>query len=118
MRRILLGFTMLALLASCASMLPTQTVNGVAVYIRPPKEVDTFCRAHVTADQIAPGNEGWMYGCYIPKDNTIMVRPDEPETLAHELRHAAGWSHRGPCHSSAQFPNGLKPNGMACEWYR
>jgi hypothetical protein len=101
-------------LAGCASMLPTQTVNGVAVYVRDTKTVDAYCRPRVRAENLGPR----MYGCYIRAENTIMVVPDRPWGLAHELRHADGWEHHGACHSSQEHPDGLKPDGMPCDWYR
>jgi hypothetical protein len=117
MRR-LLGFTMLTLLTGCASMLPTQTIDGIAIYIRDAATVDTYCRAHTAADQSIPGRQ--MGGCYVRQDRTIMVAegPRQEIVLAHELRHAQGWNHRGPCHSTEVYPDGLKPDGTPCEWYR
>jgi hypothetical protein len=118
MRRILLGFTMLALLTGCASMLPTQMIDGVAVYIRDAATVDAYCRAHTAADQSIPGRQ--MGGCYVRQDRTIMVAagPRQAAVLAHELRHAGGENHRGACSAVADNPDGLKPDGTPCEWYR
>jgi len=102
------------LLTGCAS-LPTQTVNGVAVYVRPAAEVAQFCYGRVDAET---RSQPHIYGCFARSEHIIMVQADHPDVLAHELRHANGWEHRGPCHSSEAHPDGLKPNGSPCEWYR
>ena len=106
--------TAVLLLAGCAS-LPTQMVNGVAVYVRPAAEVAQFCYGRVDAET---RSQPHIYGCYARGERIIMVEEGRSEVLAHELRHAQGWEHRGPCHSSPVYPDGLKPDGSACEWYR
>ena len=103
------------LLTGCASMLPTQIVDGVAVYIRDAKTVDDYCRQRTAADQSVPGRR--MRGCYIAKDRTIMVLEGLPEVLAHELRHARGENHVGACGAIPAHPDGLTPTGVRCEWY-
>lgn len=110
----------LAFLAGCAGVMPTQTVNGVAVYVRPDDEVTRYCYNRVRPEDRAvadlPG--GRIFGCYVPAERTIVVAEGHPEVLAHELRHAAGWNHRGPCHSTREYPDGRKPDGSPCEWYQ
>jgi hypothetical protein len=106
------------LFTGCAGMLPTQTIDGVAIYIRGVTEVNEYCLTHVTADQVRPGLAPSMAGCYVPADHLIMVVPERPEVLYHELRHAQGWKHRGPCISSQAEPDGMTPDGTPCEWYR
>jgi hypothetical protein len=59
-----------------------------------------------------------IYGCYARSENIIMVTEGHPAVLAHELRHTNGWEHHGPCHSTEAHPDGLKPDGSPCEWYR
>jgi len=107
---------LITLLAGCASMLPNQMVDGVAVYVRDAKTVDDYCRANTAADQAIPGRR--MRGCYIPRTHTIMVLDGLPEVLAHELRHARGENHVGACASVPTNPDGVKPDGTPCEWYR
>jgi hypothetical protein len=102
------------LLTGCASMLPTQTVNGVAVYVRDWPTVDTYCRPRVRPDNLGEA----MYGCYISAENTIMVIPSNPAVLYHEVKHSQGSNHRGPRHSTPDHLDGLKPDGSPCEWYR
>jgi hypothetical protein len=51
----------------------------------------------------------------------LLVRErDSPDLADARLRRGrrTGWEHRGPCHSSEAHPDGLKPNGSPCEWYR
>lgn len=103
------------LLSGCAGMLPNQTVDGVAVYIRDAKYVDNYCRPRVRPADRGPR----MYGCYIAQDRTIMVVEGHPAVLAHELRHAQGWDHVGSCHSTVENPNGMRADGKTpCEWFR
>jgi hypothetical protein len=102
------------LLTGCAS-LPTQTVNGVAVHVRPATEVAQFCYGRVDAET---RSQPHLYGCYARGERIILVEEGQPAVLAHELRHANGWEHRGPCHSSEAHPDGVKPDGTPCEWYR
>jgi hypothetical protein len=103
-----------SLLAGCAGMLPNQTVDGVAVYIRDAQYVDNYCRPRVRGSDRGPR----MYGCYIAQDRTIMVAEGHPAVLAHELRHAQGWDHVRPCHSTVENPNGTRLDGSPCEWFR
>lgn len=104
------------LLAGCAGMLPTQvTDNGIAVYVRPAAEVATYCYSRIRPEDRAQPH---IYGCYVPQDRMILVEEGHPAVLAHELRHAQGWNHRGACHSSERYPDGRKPDGSPCEWYR
>jgi hypothetical protein len=114
---ILAPWVLLALLLTgCAGMVPTQTVNGVPVYVRPAAEVAAYCYSRLSAEERAQPH---IYGCYTRGAGAmIMVEEGHPAVLAHELRHAQGWEHRGPCHSSEAHPDGLKPNGSPCEWYR
>jgi hypothetical protein len=109
------------LLGGCVGMMPERTVNGVAVYIRPRSEVEAYCYSRIRASDRQPH----IYGCYVKGDRIIMAeagtRPDgstEADTIAHELRHADGWDHRGPCHSLPGNANGIKPDGTPCEWFR
>lgn len=106
---------MLWLLTGCASMTPTMVRDGVPIYVRDVTTVNEYCRARVTADQVG---SGMMAGCYIPSEHLIMAAPERPEVIEHELKHAAGWLHRGPCGSSQADPDGRKPDGTPCEWYR
>ena len=84
------------------------------------------CRLHDTVHDIEgavrPSSRAsrppHIYGCFARSEHIIMVEAGHPDVLAHELRHANGWEHRGPCHSSEAHPDGLKPNGSPCEWYR
>ena len=103
------------LLAGCASMMPTQMIDGVAVYIRDAKTVDDYCRPRLPAEQ---RNAPVVYGCHVARDRTVMVREGYPAVLAHELRHAQGWDHVGSCHSTVENPNGVKLDGSPCEWFR
>lgn len=105
---------MLTMFAGCAS-LPTQMVDGVAIYERSAADVAQYCYGKLSAEERMQPH---IYGCYVPADHLIMVEVNHPEVVAHELRHAHGWKHRGPCHSTVQFPDGLKPDGSPCEWYR
>jgi hypothetical protein len=107
-----------ALLVTGCGSLPTQTIDGVAIYVRSVTEVNEYCLAHVTADQVAPSLAPTLAGCYVPADHLIMVAPERPELIYHEMRHARGWKHRGPCNSSQADPDGRKPDGTPCEWYR
>lgn len=102
------------LLAGCASALPTQTVNGIAVYVRDRATVEAFCYNRLRPADRAPR----VYGCYSKAESIIMVEEGHPEVLAHELRHARGWDHRGPCHSTREHPDGLTLTGTPCEWFR
>lgn len=103
------------LTAGCSIvMLPDKIVDGVAVYVKDAKYVDDYCRPRVRVSDRGPR----MYGCYIPADRTIMVAEGHPAVLAHELKHAQGWEHVGPCHSTVENPNGTKPDGSPCEWFR
>jgi len=102
-------------LAGCASMAPTQVIDGVSVYVRPASDVATYCYGRVRPEDRAQPH---LYGCWVPADHIIMVEAGHPAVLAHELRHAQGWDHRGACHSSEQRPDGLKPDGTPCDWYR
>jgi len=79
-----------------------QTVDGVAIYIRDAKTVDDYCRANTAADQSVPGrrNARLLY----PARRTIMVIEGIPWVLEHELRHARGEDHRGPCASVPDEP--------------
>jgi hypothetical protein len=112
--RIALVVSAFALLVGCASMAPTQMVDGVAVYVRDRATVDTYCRYRIRSEDRQPH----IYGCWVPADRMIMVEDGHPAVLAHELRHAQGWNHRGACHSTEADPNGRKPDGTPCEWYR
>ena len=105
---------LLALLAGCATALPTETINGMPVYVRPRSTVEAFCYNLLRAADRAPH----IYGCFARQENIIMVEAGHPEVLAHELRHADGWDHKGPCHSSREHPDGVKLDGTPCEWYR
>lgn len=102
-------------LAGCATMAPTQvTENGIAVYVRDRATVEAYCYTRIRPEDRQPH----VYGCYVPNDRIIMVEDGHPEVLAHELKHSQGWQHRGACHSTRQHPDGLKPDGTPCEWYR
>lgn len=101
-------------LVGCASMLPTQMVDGVAVYIRDVKTVDDYCRPRIRPADRAPR----IYGCYVARDRIVMVAEGYPAVLAHELRHAQGWDHTGACHSTVENPNGVRLDGTPCEWFR
>jgi hypothetical protein len=103
-----------AILAGCASMLPNQVIDGIAVYIRDGATVDNYCRPRVRPADRGPR----MYGCYIAADRTIMVAEGHPAVLAHELKHAQGWDHVGVCHSTVENPNGVRLDGTPCEWFR
>ncbi len=116
MRGILRDLSVLMLLAfsGCAS-LPTQTVDGVAVYERSADEVARYCYGKLSVEERMQPH---IYGCYVHSDRLIMVEAGHLEVLAHERRHAQGWLHRGPCHSTRAQPDGVKPDGSPCEWYR
>jgi len=101
-------------LAGCATM-PTQTVNGVAVYVRPAAEVAQFCYGRVDAET---RSQPHLYGCFARNERIIMVETGHPAVLAHELRHARGEEHVGPCHSTEAKPDSVKPDGTPCQWYR
>lgn len=110
-----LGLGLAALAASgCASMLPQQTVDGVAIYERPAAEVQSYCTPRVKPEQRGPH----MFGCYVPRERTIVYETGYTEVRDHELRHAQGWDHVGACHSSKANPDGLTPAGQPCQWYR
>lgn len=111
MRKLLLA---LVLFAGCATVRPTQVVNGIAVYVQPRATVEAFCYNRLRPADRAPR----IYGCYARSEGIIMVEDGHPEVLAHELRHAQGWDHRGPCHSSREHPDGLTMAGTPCEWFR
>ncbi len=112
---VLLPWLLLAmLLGGCASMSPTQTIDGIAVYVRPRGTVEAYCYNRIRPADRAPH----VYGCYIKQDNIIMVEEGHPAVLAHELKHAQGWDHAGPCHSSEAFPDGRKLDGSPCDWHR
>jgi hypothetical protein len=113
---ILAPWVLLAMLvfAGCASALPTRVVDGIAIYERPAETVAAYCYSRLSAEE---RNQPHIYGCYTTGE-MIMVEEGHPEVLAHELRHAQGWEHRGPCHSSEAHPDGLKPDGSPCDWYR
>ena len=113
--RLVKVFILTTLVTRCASMAPTKVVDGVAVYVRPEKDVAQYCYGRIRAvDRAQPH----IYGCYVPGDRLIMVEEGHPEVLAHELKHAQGWEHRGACHSSKAHPDGLKPDGTSCDWYK
>jgi hypothetical protein len=106
----------IVLLTGCASMVPTETINGNHVYIRPQAEVDRYCLPRT----IPEGRGDSVAGCNVPKENTIMIAEGEraPLILAHELLHVGGWDHVGPCVFSYRIPAGAKLDGTPCEWHR
>ena len=73
----------------------------------PRSTVEAFCYNLLRAADRAPH----IYGCFARQENIIMVEAGHPEVLAHELRHADGWDHKGPCHSSREHPDGVKLDG-------
>lgn len=98
-----------ALLTGCATMRfgPTERLVSTA-------EADAYCRPRLRAAGVDTGPI--IYGCWVPRENVIVA--DSPAVLAHERRHAEGWEHHGPCHSSPAHPDGVKLDGTPCDWYR
>ena len=106
---------------------PTRIVDGVPIYERDEDTVEAYCKQHVKAEhqvELSMGRTAPLRGCWVSADRLIMVVPDNPAILAHELRHAQGWDHIGPCHSrnwavGTGQPVDIKPDGVTpCEWYR
>jgi hypothetical protein len=102
------------LLAGCASSIP-RMVDGIAIYERPRATVEAYCYNRLSYEE---RQQDRVFGCYNAREHLLMVEEGHPEVLAHELRHAQGWQHRGPCHSTIAQPDGIKPDGRPCAWYR
>jgi hypothetical protein len=100
---------------SCASG-AFRVVDGITVYERPAGEVERYCYGRLRQEQLTGAKR--IYGCYVSRERTIVVEQGHPEVLAHELKHAQGWDHTGPCHSTVAHLDGLKLDGTPCVWFR
>lgn len=95
------------LLSGCATM-----QFGAMERLVTTAEADAYCRPRVSVHELGPV----VHGCWLAHENMIVA--DSPAVLHHEQKHAAGWDHSGPCHSTDVYPDGLTLDGKPCVWFR